>query len=255
MSTTPFLQLYAGDYLADTLDLTTEQHGAYLLLLITMWRHDARLPNNPVKLARIARVHPPRWARVWAEIEKFFTVSDDGFITNTRLLKEHEKARHKSQSRAASGAKGGKAKALKNINAGLANATVLPEHGQRSESEVKEEANASSKMRGSRLAEEWHLPQSWGEWSVEAGLSDADTRIEADKFRDYWRGVPGAKGVKLDWLATWRNWVRKAIADRQPKLRTIQGGKTGDAQVGDIRVIGGKRKQLIGGVGWVVLND
>ncbi len=30
----------------------------------------------------------------------------------------------------------------------------------------------------------------------------------ADKFRDYWISQPGQKGVKLDWSATWRNWVR-----------------------------------------------
>lgn len=28
------------------------------------------------------------------------------------------------------------------------------------------------------------------------------------KFCDYWRAVPGAKGRKLDWDATWRNWCR-----------------------------------------------
>ena len=28
------------------------------------------------------------------------------------------------------------------------------------------------------------------------------------EFRDYWRGVAGKAGVKLDWEATWRNWVR-----------------------------------------------
>jgi hypothetical protein len=28
-------------------------------------------------------------------------------------------------------------------------------------------------------------------------------------FRDYWRAVPGARGVKLDWEATFRVWARK----------------------------------------------
>ncbi|MGR9087307.1 MAG: hypothetical protein ACU841_09570 [Gammaproteobacteria bacterium] len=28
------------------------------------------------------------------------------------------------------------------------------------------------------------------------------------RFRDYWIAQPGAKGRKLDWQATWRNWVR-----------------------------------------------
>jgi hypothetical protein len=33
---------------------------------------------------------------------------------------------------------------------------------------------------------------------------------EADRFRDYWIAQPGAKGIKLDWPATWRNWIRRA---------------------------------------------
>ena len=32
-------------------------------------------------------------------------------------------------------------------------------------------------------------------------------------FGDYWRAQPGQKGVKLDWDATWRNWMRKAHKD------------------------------------------
>jgi hypothetical protein len=35
-------------------------------------------------------------------------------------------------------------------------------------------------------------------------------RMEFDKFRDYWDAVPGQKGVKLNWNATWRNWCRNA---------------------------------------------
>ena len=30
----------------------------------------------------------------------------------------------------------------------------------------------------------------------------------AENFRDYWTAKPGAGGVKLDWPATWRTWVR-----------------------------------------------
>jgi ribosomal protein L19E len=37
---------------------------------------------------------------------------------------------------------------------------------------------------------------------------DLDLKITIDGFRDYWLAVAGSKGSKLDWTATWRNWVR-----------------------------------------------
>ena len=33
---------------------------------------------------------------------------------------------------------------------------------------------------------------------------------EFEKFKDHWISQPGQKGVKKDWLATWRNWVRRS---------------------------------------------
>ena len=38
-----------------------------------------------------------------------------------------------------------------------------------------------------------------------------------DRFRDHWTAKPGKDGVKLDWLATWRNWVRGERAMPQPR--------------------------------------
>lgn len=211
MSTAPFLQLYVGDYLADTLDLTTEQHGAYLLLLMTMWRHDARLPNDPAKLSRIARVSPRRWHLVWDAIGKFF-FEEDGQIGNKRLDQEHQKAVSISQKRSASGAAGAKAKALKNNNADEANASGLLKHSQISEPEEKREPNGSPKKRATRLPDDWQPDEVFAK---SEGLSASEVAREADKFRDYWRGQAGQRGVKLDWQATWKNWVRKVADDRR----------------------------------------
>jgi hypothetical protein len=71
--------------------------------------------------------------------------------------------------------------------------------------------------RGSRLPAEWRLSKSWGMWAVEQGLPPEIVKSEGEKFRDYWHSVAGAKGVKLDWEATWRNWIRKRLEDRAPK--------------------------------------
>lgn len=37
---------------------------------------------------------------------------------------------------------------------------------------------------------------------------DLNIDTTASRFRDYWIAQPGVKGRKLDWSATWRNWVR-----------------------------------------------
>lgn len=37
---------------------------------------------------------------------------------------------------------------------------------------------------------------------------DLDLRVTRDRYRDHWSAKPGKDGLKLDWPATWRNWVR-----------------------------------------------
>jgi hypothetical protein len=37
-----------------------------------------------------------------------------------------------------------------------------------------------------------------------------DLQAEHRKFVDYWIGKSGRDGTKLDWPATWRNWIRNA---------------------------------------------
>lgn len=49
------------------------------------------------------------------------------------------------------------------------------------------------------------------EAAVEMGLPQDRAVLQSEKFIDYWRGRPGKDGTKLDWPATWRNWVRGEI--------------------------------------------
>ena len=41
-------------------------------------------------------------------------------------------------------------------------------------------------------------------------LSPEQVAYEFDCFLDYWRAKAGAGGVKRDWAATWRNWIRRS---------------------------------------------
>lgn len=71
------MPLYVADYLGDTQHLSTEQHGAYLLLLMALWRAGGRLPNDPVKIARIVRLSPSKWSRIADDVMAFFTADGD----------------------------------------------------------------------------------------------------------------------------------------------------------------------------------
>lgn len=78
---------YIGDYLRDTGNLSTEQHGAYLLLIAHCWQHGA-LPPTAEERANIARMTLARWKSTCAPVNRFF--KDDG--THQRVTKERQRA-------------------------------------------------------------------------------------------------------------------------------------------------------------------
>lgn len=74
--------------------------------------------------------------------------------------------------------------------------------------------------RGERLPDGWVLPKSWGEWALEHFEATPDEiRAEAAAFRDFWVSKPGSAGCKLDWSATWRNWVRSTAGRKRWPIR------------------------------------
>lgn len=73
--------------------------------------------------------------------------------------------------------------------------------------------NQEKKSRGSRLPEDWH-PTSEDTAFCKAERPDLRPSEVAKRFYDYWIAIPGAKGRKADWSATWRNWVRNEAAGK-----------------------------------------
>ena len=125
MSAPPYMPWFVGDYLADTTHLTTIEHGAYLLLLATMWRNGGTLPNDDAKLARFARLTARQWDRMKPVLMPFFDVENDQ-ITQRRLTSELTRHSDAVRQRRDAGSQGGKAKSLKDKNMHLANATISP---------------------------------------------------------------------------------------------------------------------------------
>lgn len=106
------MPLYVGDYLGDTGHLTTTEHGAYMLLLMVMWRSGGKLPNDPKRLARFSRCTSAQWARMEPTIMALFTVSD-AEIFHKRLSAELTKYTYSVERQRVRSSNGGKAKSLK----------------------------------------------------------------------------------------------------------------------------------------------
>lgn len=86
-----WMPLYVGDYLGDTQRLTTEQHGAYLLLLMDYWRNGAP-PDDDAVLAQITRMAIDDWKRIRRVIVRFFD-EEDGLLFHGRVEIEISKAK------------------------------------------------------------------------------------------------------------------------------------------------------------------
>jgi uncharacterized protein YdaU (DUF1376 family) len=102
MAALPYMPLYVADYLADTAHLSTEAHGAYLLLIMNYWQRGEALPSEDRKLARIARMTDGEWAGVKEDLFEFFTQEND-FWVHGRIEAELAKVREKSEKASSAG--------------------------------------------------------------------------------------------------------------------------------------------------------
>jgi len=270
MAEHPYMPLWTDAYLADTTDLSAEEHGVYLLLLMAAWRTPGcALPDDDNRLARMARVGLKKWRKLRPVMERFFTV-EDGLWTQKRLLREREWVENdRAQKRKAGKASAQKRQqesknsfpcasnskkflasdsgqcvtdnSLENPQSGSAAvATEQPAPSQHPhphpEKKERPPNGGQKKAQGSRLPDDWWPDDTDVAAAQREGLNDADIEREAAKFRDYWVGVPGQRGRKADWRATWRNWVRKAAEGRQrsPPRNAPQGRGRSSASVVDV---------------------
>jgi uncharacterized protein YdaU (DUF1376 family) len=220
MADYPAMQLWTDAYLADTTDLSAEEHGAYLLLLMAAWRTpDCALPDDDQRLARMARVGTKKWHKLRPVMERFFTVDARGW-TQKRLLKERERSdMYRSQKSQA-----GKASARKRNETASTDVATEGATGKQppltTPKPIRESA-PNGAGRATRLPDDWTLPEEWQAWALEEGWPAERVVFEAERFRDYWHAAGGQNARKRDWFATWRNWMR-----REPKNNDRTDRKT-----------------------------
>ena len=105
MAELPIMPIKTDALIADTCHLSAEEFGAYMRILLTMWRHGGRLPYDLKKLGRVTGCHPLRWAVIRDAVMGPFTIAD-GFVSQKRLTSTMLEVREIRKKRAVSGALG-----------------------------------------------------------------------------------------------------------------------------------------------------
>src|SRR6056297_1845905 len=113
MSQAPSMPMFWDAYIADTTHLTTEEHGAYLLLLAAMWRRNGWVPDDDRDNARILGLTPSKWRRIKDRLRSLL-IFEDGHITQKNLLKIWKKTQEKIETNRQNGSRGGRPKSNKN---------------------------------------------------------------------------------------------------------------------------------------------
>ena len=193
-----FYQFHIGDYKSHTSHLTPMEDLAFRRLLDFYYLHE-----HPIKHRDIARQIGLKDFEqdVLTVLEEFFLSTDAGFV-NPRADKEISKYREFSEA----GKRGAAKRWGSNGEANSPpNATPIATNNQEPIT-INHKPKVES-TRGSRLSPDFCLTEDWKEF-CQQDRPDLNPSKVFETFKDYWVAKAGQQGVKLDWFATWRNWVR-----------------------------------------------
>jgi hypothetical protein len=86
-------------------------------------------------------------------------------------------------------------------------------------------AREGARKRGTRLPDDFAITDDLKAWFAE-NCRGVDGPRETEKFRNYWRAKSGKDATKIDWPATWRNWMLTAAERAGPSARGPFTGAT-----------------------------
>ena len=246
-----WFKFYPSDWLGGTAELTVTELAVYITLIAQMYDHGEPIEIDVSRLAKrlgITRRLTAESIQSLVALEKL-SVTESGRFWNARTDKEIEIRQAKTNKAKASSQFRWSKKDSENKSppeethsrndatryqipdsreesplTPLAGGTVppaepaekapdsKPEKEPEKEPEKKPE-KPKAEPKGSRIPDDFEPDLAWAELE---GLHPSQTKREAAKFRDFWLAKTGADARKVDWPATWRTWVRRAL-ERMPR--------------------------------------
>ncbi|ENH2854720.1 DUF1376 domain-containing protein [Escherichia coli] len=226
MAALPYMQLYIADYLANTMHLSAEEHGAYLLLMFNYWQTGKPIPKN--RLAKIARLTNERWADVEPSLQEFFCDNGEEWV-HLRIEEDLASVREKLTKKSAAG-----------------KASVQARRSRKeADVQTKQERNLTGVQTDVEVVFEHDV-------NTKATNKDTDKDLKTDPPLNPPRGNRGVKKFDpLDialpnWISVslWREWVEFRQALRKP-IRTEQGANGAIRELEKFRQQGFSPEQVI----------
>ena len=226
MAALPYMQLYIADYLADTMHLSAEEHGAYLLLMFNYWQTGKPIPKN--RLAKIARLTNERWADVEPSLREFFCDNGEEWV-HLRIEEDLASVREKLTKKSAAG-----------------KASVQARRSRKeADVQTKQERNLTGVQTDVEVVFEHDV-------NTKATNKDTDKDLKTDPPLNPPRANRGVKKFDpLDialpnWISVslWREWVEFRQALRKP-IRTEQGANGAIRELEKFRQQGFSPEQVI----------
>lgn len=199
-----YYPFHLGDYTSHTAHLTPMEDICYRRMLDLYYIRETHLPEDHQQIARLIRMSDSADI-VKAVLNEFFQLLDDGYH-NGRADREIA-----SFKRMAEGGKRGAEKRWSKPSDSQPIASPSPPQSNPNANQNQYQNHKPINGKGSRLPTDWK-PNTEEIAYCKQTRPDLDPTRVAEDFADYWHAIPGSKGVKLDWSATWRGWVRKQFA-------------------------------------------
>lgn len=202
-------------YMSDDLDIAPSQARAYLTQLEALGFIKV-CASGWIWIVNYLRHNRPENVNVWKHIRALANAMPVNVSFRAAVLETIERRHDEPKTAVSEGEKEPEETVLKPYANGSEtisnnNTEPNPTEPNRTQPNLEREgAQAAPRSpSGSRLPPDWKAGDAEHAFAAEQGFSpDATARI-AEQFRDYWHAVAGSKGRKTDWLATWRNWVRR----------------------------------------------
>jgi len=228
-----YFKFHIGDYAKKCGRLSMLEHGAYTQLIQACYDRE-RFPTLDEAIDWIWARSDEEIAAVKFVLGRFFTF-EDGVYVQSRIKEEidaynavcaknaeiatEREAKRKNNKRDVHEACTERAPSVHDEST---NRHLTTNHKPLTinQEPKRERAAAPEKKpsRATRFVTESPPPENWISFCT-AERPDLNPAAVYAKFADFWIAKPGKDGVKADWLATWRNWVRSEGVGRSPPAR------------------------------------